>query len=587
MRDNIEEFNGLYRAALSGRLSRRQVLRHATALGISGGALAVLLAACGGSSGSSSTATSSGGSSGSSSTSTSTSASGSPAASSSGGTPKQGGSIIIGTLGEAAGINPFVASESESTWRTQMIFGQLVTVDPKTLKPAPSFATKWDINNLTFTFHLRDAKFSDGSNLTADDFAFTIKGLLDKKTASPYQTFFTSIQGASDFVNGTAQDVTGVKVIDPKTLQVTLATPDASFLFNTRYIKPVPSKQLQGKDLSTASKDPFWQHPVGAGPFKYVSWTVNGDFVAQRNPNYYDAPKPYLDKFTHRVISDSDSLVNSLLSGDIDGSIYPNPAAKKQLEANSKLAVLVPPFNEIDGWYFNLKNPYLAKQEVRQAVAYALDMEQFAKDSLYGLGKPAAGPIAQGNYALDPSLKPWPYDLNKAKTLIQQAGKPPDGIVFACNQGNVLRQDFLTYTQSQLSKIGWKITPKTIEWATLVNQTLNKQFDVVVGPGSATVSLDPGELFEEYSTNGSENDMSYSNPQLDTLLKQAKQELDIQKQIPIYKQIQDTLYQQFPSTFAWYRPYLHVFQNKFAGYTLQNVLVEGVFDDLENWYVKG
>lgn len=578
----------LYRDILDGRLTRRQVLRRGAALGLSSGAVAYLLAACGGSSGGTTPTSSSGGGGTGATATTSTSAGGSPAATTaSGGTPKQGGSIIIGTLGEASGINPIAGGESESTWRTQMLFDQLVSIDPKTLKPAPGLAKSWDNNNLTFTFYLRDnLKFSDGSDLTADDVAFTMKGILAKQSASQVQSYFTSIQGAKEYAAGTATDVPGIKVVDPKTIQITLATPDASFLFNMRYVKPVPMKLLQGKDLSKASKDPFWQQPIGAGPFKFVSWTTGGDFVAERNPNYWGAPKPYLDKFTHRAITDSNSLANALLSGGIDGTIYANPAATQQIKSNSSLTVVVPPFSEVDGWYFNLKNAYLAKKEVRQAVAYALDMEQFSKDSLFGLGKPGVGPILPGSYAYDQSLKPWPYDPEKAKSLLQEAGTPPSGIVFAANQGNVLRQDFLTYTQQQLSQIGWNITPRLIEWATLVNMTLNKNFDVVVGPGSSYASLDPGELYQEYATNGSENDMSYSNPQLDQLLTQATQELDTQKQIPIYAQIQQILVQEFPSTYAWYRPYIHVFKNKFAGYTVQNVLVEGVFNDLQNWYVK-
>lgn len=592
----------LYRDAMTGRLTRRQVIRRGTALGLSASAISLVLAACGGSSSSSSSGSSSSSSSSAASSSGTSSASGgssggsgtpssssSPAASTgsgSGGTPKQGGSIIIGTLGEASTINPVVMSESEGTWRCQMLYGQLVAIDSKTLKPGPAMAKSWDNSGLTYTFHLQDnIKFSDGSDLTSDDIVFTLEAIVNKKSASPNQSYFLSIAGANDFANGTANSISGVKAVDPKTVQITLAKPDASFLFNLRLVCPLPKKLLQGADLSSAGKNAFFQKPVGAGPFKFVSWNVGGAFVAERNPNFYGAPMPYLDKFTHQVIADSDSLVNSLLSGGIDGSIYADPGGAKQLKAVSDLNVLVPPFGEIDGWYFNFKNPYLAKREVRQAVAYAMDMEQFAKDSLYGLGAPAVGPLIPGNYAFDKALKPWPYDLDKAKSLLQQAGTPPDGIKFACNQGNVLRQDFLTYTQSQLSKIGWKITPQTIEWATLVDQTLKGSFDVVVGPASTTATFNPGDLLQEASTTGSANYQKYSNPQVDKLLEQAAQELDIDKQIPIYTQIQEILVQDEPTTFSWYRPYIHVLKKKFAGYVDQNVLVEGIFNKLETFYV--
>ena len=228
--------------------------------------------------------------------------------------------------------------------------------------------------------------------------------------------------------------------------------------------------------MSKASKEPFFQKPVGAGPYVFVSWQVGGDFVAQRNPNYYQKGLPYLDKFTHRVIPDAQSLVNSLLSGDIDASNYPSPAGAAQLKANKDLNVVVPPFNSPDGWQFNLKHPYLAKKEARQAITYALDMNQFAKDSLYGLGAPGAGPLAPGNGAYNKAIKPYPYDLDKAKSLLQQAGAPPDGVQFVVNKGNVLREDFLTYTQAQLAKIGWKIDAQAIEFATAIDNLTKKNF---------------------------------------------------------------------------------------------------------------
>ena len=578
---------------LTGRMSRRDVVRRAAALGISAPIVASLLAACGGGGGKSTATTSSASTSAPTTSTSGTSASpvGTPAAtaasSAAAGSPKQGGSIIIGTLGEASGINPIVANQSEDLFRCKLLFDQFVRIDPKTLKPAPGIAKSWDINNLTLTFHLQDnAKFSDGSDLTADDIVFTITAILAKATASPNQTRLTSIQGAQDFVSGSATDVAGLKVIDPKTVEITLAQPDASFLLNLRYVMPVPKKLLDGKDLGKSSQDPFFQKPVGAGPFKFSSWNVGGDFVAERNDNFYNAPMPYLDKFTHRVIADSDSLVNALLSGDIDGSIYANPAGSDQLKSNSDLKVLVPPFGSPDGWQFNFSNAYLAKKEVRQAVAYALDMEQFAKDSLYGVGKAGTGPIAPGSYAYDSSLKIWPYDLDKAKSLIQQAGPPPSGITFASNQGNVLRQDFLTYTQSQLSKIGWDIKPSLIEYATLVDNIINKNYDVAesqeVGSGA---DVDPGELFNIYSSQGSENFTGYTNPQLDDLLTQAKQTLDVDQQVPIYKQIQQILTTDMPATYSWYRPYIHVTKNKYAGYTDTNALPEGLFTELEKWYV--
>src|SRR5436309_1932535 len=166
---------------------------------------------------------------------------------------KPGGSILIGTLGEASTINPLVSNESEGDWRVKMLFDELVRLKPDTFEPKPALAKAWKIDGLTFTFTLADAKFSDGSDLTADDVAFTMKGILAKATASPRQSKLLSIKGAKEYADGSAQDVAGIKVVDPKTLAVTLGEADASFLINMRYVSPVPKKLLDGKDLSTNS----------------------------------------------------------------------------------------------------------------------------------------------------------------------------------------------------------------------------------------------------------------------------------------------------------------------------------------------
>jgi peptide/nickel transport system substrate-binding protein len=597
------------------RLNRRDLLRRAAVLGLSGSALGAFLAACGGSptattapsSAPASAAAASASarpSAAAASTAPSTAASAAPSAAASGaatpatsaaGTPrasaaaasvlqptvppgKRGGAIIIGTLGEANNINPFLLSETEGTWRARMLFGQVVKLKPDTFEAIPGIAKSWKIEGLNFTFTLQDnAKFSDGSAVTADDVVFTMKGFLAKATASPLRTRLTSIQGAQAYFDGSAQDVAGLKVVDPKTFTVTLAQPDASFLGNMRFVLPVPKKSLDGKDLT---KDPFFQNPIGAGPFKFVSWQVGGDFVADRNPNYYEQGLPYLDKFTHRTIPDSQALVNALLSGDIDASNYPSPAGAKQLQANTNLNVLVPPFTNPDGWEFNFKNPYLAKKEVRQAIAMSLDMDQFATDSLYGLGKKGVGPIAPGNAFYDKDLKPLAYDLDKAKSLIQQAGTPPAEIQFMVNRGNVLREDFLTYTQAQLEKIGLKVKAEVIEFAQLIERRTKKDFEVNGVVSGAVV--DPNDLALQYASTGSGNYNNYTNARLDALFTQAKQELDPEKAKPLWKEVQGIIMDELPTFYAWYRPFLHVTKKTFTGY-VDSTDTGGLFYELERW----
>jgi peptide/nickel transport system substrate-binding protein len=488
--------------------------------------------------------------------------------------------IIIATLGEAQTINPFTTQESEGDWRCKTLFDRFVRLDPVSYQPAPGLAASWTIDGLKFTFAIQpNATFSDGTDVTADDVAFTIKGHLAPTTGSARQAKFAVIAGAQEYIDGTATDVSGIKVVDPKTLEITLATPDFPFLLNLRYVYVVPKAALDGKSLTD---DAFFQNPVGAGPFIFQSWDTGGDFVATKNATFWETGKPYLDSFTHRVIADSQSIVLALQSGDVDGSIYPVPTATEELKQNPDLEILVPPFGSPNGWMFNFKNEWLAKKEVRKAIAMALNTEQFAADSLLGLGKPGIGPIAPGNWAYDTELQPIPYDIEGAKALIAQSDMPEGTeIRFMVNQGNVLREDWLTFTQQALKEIGIEVVPEVIEYATLVDRvTKSRDYDVC-GVDFAGATVDPSDLYDQFHTGVPGNYFGYSNPELDALLEQGRAELDIEKAKGIYKQVQAIMMDDLPMFFAWYRPFIHVIKKTYTGYTDSN-LDEGLFETIEN-----
>jgi peptide/nickel transport system substrate-binding protein len=495
---------------------------------------------------------------------------------------EEGPTIIIATLGEAQSINPFLTNESEGDWRCKMLFDEFVRIDPGTYAPMPGLAASWTNEDLTFTFTLQpNAKFLDGSDVTADDVAFTIKGLLAKDTGATNQVKYLPIAGAQEYADGTAEDVSGIVVVDPKTLQITLAQPDAPFLFNLHWVFVAPRALLEGKSLTD---DPFFENPVGAGPFMFEKWDVGADFVAVKNPNFWEEGKPSLGGFTHRTIADSNSIALALQSGDVDASRYAVPTVRDQIEQNPDMVISVPPFTSPDGWLFNCTHEWLSKREVRRAIAMALNTEQFAADSLLGLGKAGNGPIAPDSWAYDTELEPIPYDVEGAKALIAESGMPEGTeIRFLVNQGNVLREDWLTFTEQALQEIGIKVIPEAIEYTTLVDQvTVGGDYDAC-GVNFAGATPDPSKLYDDFHTGSAGNYAKYSNPELDTLLEQAKAELDMEKAKELYKQIQAVIMDEVPFFFAWYRPFLDVIHKRYAGMTPSAEY--GPFHTLENWTV--
>lgn len=488
--------------------------------------------------------------------------------------------IIIGTLGEASTINPFQSDESEGDWRCKMLYDEFVRPDPETYAATPGIAESWEIEGLTFTFAIQpDATFSNGSDLTADDVKFTLEGFLNPETASPRLVKFAKIAGADEFAAGTEDGVSGIEVVDPKTVKVTLAEADAALLYNMRFLFVVPKALLEGKDLSNASTDPFFQSPVGAGAYVYESWSVGADFVATANPNFWESDKPNLDRFTHRTIADASALVSALESGDIDGSLYAAPTLVGELEENEGLTILVPPFNSPNGTLFNCREAPLDDPRVRRAIAMAVNVPEYVSSSLLGLGAEGLGPIAPDSWAFDPTLEPIPFDAEAAKALLAEAGAENLELSMLCNAGNVLREDWLIRCQADLEQIGVTLNVEFIEWATLVERVTQTRDYQLVGADFAGVTAEPSELFEQFLTGSDQNHTGYENADLDALLIKAKETLDQEEAKPIYSEIQQILMQDVPFHWAWYRPFIHVVGSNYDNYTGSN-LEGGLFRTL-------
>lgn len=502
------------------------------------------------------------------------------------GEPQQGGEIIIGTLGEAQSINPFLTNETEGQWRSNMLYDQLVVIDAETYEVRPKLAKEWTASDdaTEFTFTLQDEiLFSDGSPLTTEDISFFFHGVLQPGSTSPLVARFVDIDGAQEYNDGDADSISGFEIVDERQFTITLTEPNAAFLVNLEHVRPVPAALLEGADLND---DEFFQEPIGAGPFKFVSWQTGGDFVAERNENYWQPGKPYLDRFVHRTIADSQTLVLSLETGEIDASNYPAPTVAESLQAIDTLEVIVPPFTQPDGWAFNLEHEALAILEVRQAICHALNMEQYAADFLLGLGDVGIGPLAPDNWAFNENLEAIPYDLDLARELLAEAGYPDGGfsVAFTTNQGNILREDFLTFTQAALSELGIDAQSNLSEWTQVVDSATNGTFEAICPTWSGAI-VEPDELYLTLHSQSARNVYHYANDEVDQLLEDARAEVDQERRKEMYGRVQEILMEEVPIFWAWYRPFIHVTNNRFGGYVDSN-LTGGLFVGLEDWYVQ-
>lgn len=301
------------------------------------------------------------------------------------------------------------------------LFNGLVTYTSD-LQVKGDLAESWDISpdGKSYTFHLRrNVKWHDGQPFTADDVVFTVNTALDEKNKSYMRTYF--------LVNGKPVQV---KKVDDYTVEFTLPEPSATFLFNVwkQNTVIVPKHLLEGKDLQTAD---FNQHPIGTGPYMFVSYTPKQQLLMRANPNYHFG-KPKIPFWMFKEIGDQNAALAALARDDVTMVGVGTKSVRETAAAMPGVKV----YGYDSGWVYglsmNVKRFPLDDRRVRQAVAYAIDREGMVK-SIVGQDTPVAwsliGPTQSWAYKQD--IKKYPQDVEKAKQLLVEAGFKPgkDGIL--------------------------------------------------------------------------------------------------------------------------------------------------------------
>ncbi|MCO6418447.1 ABC transporter substrate-binding protein [Siccirubricoccus sp. KC 17139] len=282
------------------------------------------------------------------------------------------------------------------------------------LNPQPELATEWNVSpdGLRYVFRLRPGvKWHDGKDFTAADVAFS---LLLLKQVHP--------RGRSTFAN-----LTEVLTPDPLTAEVRLSRP-APYLIKALAGAEAPILPKHIYEGTDAASNPNNAAPIGTGPFIFKEWVRGSHVIYARNPNYWDAPKPYLDQLIIRFIPDAAARSAAFETGQVDlGYRTPvgladverlrhHPDLRFETKGNSYS------FN-VTKLEFNLDNEYFRHLKVRQAVAHAIDREFIARVAFFGNAVPCASPIAPGLREFhDPTPSPYPFDLAKAEKLLDEAG---------------------------------------------------------------------------------------------------------------------------------------------------------------------
>lgn len=401
----------------------------------------------------------------------------------------------------------------------------------------PAIAEKIDVSAdaLKYTFHLRDSKFSNGDPLTAEDFKFAWMRAMDPANAAEYAYQVADyIKGGAAYnaKTGKAEDV-GIKVIDPKTLEVTLENPTPYFLALTAF----PTYYPVDKKVVVANKD--WNLKpetfVSNGPFKMKSWAHNDKIVLVKNDNYWDAKSVKLTELTLSLIEDRKAALTAYEAGQIDGVDNGVPADDTERLLKSGDLKVEP---QIGTYFYRFnvtKKPY-DDPRVRQALAMAIDRKKIVDTAQKTNEKSAFAFTSYGLNDVDTSKQfrdvggdYFKEDLAKAKQLLADAGFP-DGkgfpeikILFNSDPNN---EKIATIVQDMWSKnLGIKVSLRPEEWKVYQESEQKLNYDVARA-GWTGDYMDPMTFLDLFVKGGGNNHSGWANQQYDALISNAKKNAD-------------------------------------------------------------
>lgn len=456
--------------------------------------------------------------------------------------------LIVGQIAEPKSLDPAAVTAVNDFRILVNLYEGLTRYKDGTLQPEPALATDWEISEdgTVYTFTLREGvTFHDGTPFNAEAVKFNFDRMLDENHPYhdtgpfPLAFFFSAVETT--------------EVVDDMTVKFTLNAPYAPFLSNLAY----PTGLIVSPEAVKAGGADFGRNPVGTGPFKFVEWQSNERVVVDRYDDYWgDAAG--LQAVVFRPITDANTRVAEMLAGGIDMMVEVPPTSMGQFEGDDYTV------HEQAGphvWFLilNAKEGPFADMKVRQAANYAINKEAIVNDVLEGTATVAAGPTPPAfAWAYNEELDPYPYDPEKAKQLIAEAGAEGAELTFYVTEGGSGMLDPVpmgTAIQADLEAVGFDVTIETYEWNTFlgeVNPGLEGKADMAE---MAWMTNDPDTLpylalrSEAWPDQGGFNSGYYANEKVDELLENARTATDQDERAELYREMQAIVQEEAPWVF--------------------------------------
>ena len=438
-----------------------------------------------------------------------------------------------------ANLDPRIGTDAQSQRIDALIFDGLVDHNAA-FQFTPALAVSWEQTNpLTVVFHLRNGvRFHDGRPLTAKDVKWTVDSMRNGTVISAKSAVFASVDS--------------VEVRDPLTVVFHLKHADNFLLRNlaTGATGIVPDGS--GRD--------FWKHPVGTGPFRFVSQQIDQDVVIQRSAVSWSAA-PRIERVRFAIVPDTitESLELEKGSGDVAVNSLPIDSLPV-LAQRSNLKVEEIEGTEIQYLAFNLRDTLLADARVRQAIACAIDRDLIIRTVLRGYAHPAVSLLPESHWAWTGDVPRYDFNPERAEKLLDAAGheRGRDGVRFHLTMKTSNDQGarvLAAVLQQQLAKVGIALELRSFEFATFYSDVTRGAFQMYslrwVGGNEQPDIFGYNFLASNFSPKGA-NRAHYSNERLDTLLTDANENADLAARRRDYVEAQQILAKDLPAFNLWY-----------------------------------
>jgi peptide/nickel transport system substrate-binding protein len=463
------------------------------------------------------------------------------------GTPKAGGVLTFARPLQPTSFAPWTEPGTANNPVELQIFDNLVEATPDPAKFAPGLAKSWSISadDLTYTFQLRPGvKFSNGRPLRASDVIFSLETAADPKLDPVGASFFEAIKS--------------ITAPDASTVVVKLTKPTPAFLANLTTVVGVIVPQQEYVQMGISD---FGFHPIGTGPFMVEKFAPGDpEVVLKKNPYYWKQGLPHLAGINFKYIASDNARMLAAESGSVDLAEGVPFSQVDRIAASSGVELVQQHLFSNDWIFVNGCKAPLNDKEVRQALLYATPLDQISETVFHGLAPVAATANLPTKY-LDQSIKPYPYEPEKAKQLLKESGNENLSLTMTITSGDSVATQVSTILQSAWAKAGVDLTVQQKDSNSTIADLENGNYELANATPTAQVSDVPvDDEFDYFVANSSEPGAfpwgCWNNPEATDLIAKAARTPSEKKRQQYFSEYQRILHDEQPVFGVVYVPNL-------------------------------